>query len=179
MDKRRIEISITSFVLVFFLVFIVMTQILGIPFWWLFKGIFPLSGLALNSKFDVTVNPEAPVNIGDNVLVTVKNVTDQNPVENAQVSVKRDADVIKSYYTDNNGQATVEYVGEVTIIEISKDGFDSDIQALPHAPDKWVRDRYWSILSGIISCIIADVTVFFILYRFHNKPTRRKQRNRR
>lgn len=172
MDQKSVSTSILSFVLVFSLVFIVVTQLLGIPFWWLFAGV-ELSGIApLNSKFDVTVNPESPFNIGDSVLVTVKNVTDQMPVENAQVSIKRDADLIMSYHTDNNGQTTVEYVGEVTIIEVSKDGFDSQIQALPHAPDKWVIDRYWSIISGIIS----GVAVFFITYRFQNKSTKRKRK---
>jgi hypothetical protein len=175
MDKKPVGISILSLVLVSFLVFIVVTQILGIPFWWLFRGIFPSSIIPLNSKFDVSVKPEAPINIGDSLVVTVKNVTDQMPVENAQVSVKKDGDLIANYYTDSKGQTTAEYVGEVTIIEVSKDGFDSDIQAIPHAPDKWVRDQYWSIISGIIT----GVVVSFITYRFQNKPTKRKHKKGR
>jgi len=123
MNKKTLAYPLFSLVVVGFLVFIASTQILGLPLWWVFRNLVPLSGIpSPESEFDVTVNPEAPMNIGDGVMVTVRNASDKMPVENAKISVNKNGDHIHDYYTNSSGQTLIEYVGEVTVIKVSKTG---------------------------------------------------------
>jgi len=160
MNRKIIGYSLAVFLVVGFFVFMASTQVLGIPLWWLSQNFVPLSIVPLESRFDITVNPEAPTNIGDSVLVTVLNASDQMPVEGAKVSIRKNGDHIHDYYTNASGQALVEYVGEVTIIKVSKTDFETVLEAIPHAPAKWVRDQNNSIVGAIISGVIASVTTY-------------------
>lgn len=168
MDKKIIGYTLAIFVIVRFLVFMASTQVLGIPLWWVTRNFVPLSIVPLESTFDITVNPEAPTTIGDSVLVTVLNASDKMPVEGAKVSIRKNGDHIHDYYTNASGQALVEYVGEVTIIEVSKTDFETVLEAIPHAPAKWVRDQYTSMVVGIISGVAPSV----ITYLLQNKRKR-------
>lgn len=162
MDKRIIGYTLAIFVIVGFLVFVASTQVWGIPLWWVFRNLVPLSGVQLESRFDITINPEAPMNIGDSVLVTVLNASDQMPVEGAKVSLRKDGDHILDYYTNASGQVRVEYVGEVTVIEVSKTDFKTGLEAIPHAPAKWVRDQNTSMVIGIVSAVVGSVTTYIL-----------------
>ncbi|MCK4222871.1 hypothetical protein KAX01_01115, partial [Candidatus Bathyarchaeota archaeon] len=104
MNKDLLKYVVGPFIIVWLLAFIVSTQILGIPLWWVTRGIVPLSGVQLYSRFEVSITPEAPRNIGDNVLVTVLNVSDKMPVEGAKVSLGKNGDHIHDYYTNASGQ---------------------------------------------------------------------------
>lgn len=168
MDKKIIGYTLAIFVIVGFIVFMASTQVLGIPLWWVTRNFIPLSIVPLESTFDITVNPEAPTKIGDSVLVTVLNASDKMPVEGAKVSIRKNGDHIHDYYTNASGQALVEYVGEVTIIEVSKTDFETVLEAIPHAPAKWVRDQYTSMVVGIISGVAPSV----ITYLLQNKRKR-------
>lgn len=162
MDKRIIGYTLTILVIVGFLVFVASTQVFGIPLWWVFRNLVPLSSVQLESRFDITINPEAPMNIGDSVLVTVLNASDQMPVEGAKVSLRKDGEHIFDYYTNASGQSLAEYVGEVTIIEVSKTDFETVLEAIPHAPANWVRDQYTSIVAGIIGGVVTSVTTYML-----------------
>src|SRR4030043_90543 len=107
MNLRKLWIPITSLIVVFFLVFIILTQVLGIPIWWVFRNIVSLSGMSTISKFDVTVNPEVPTTINENIVVTVLNMSSKIPVENATVSVYKDSGFISDYYTDSYGKTSI------------------------------------------------------------------------
>ncbi len=171
LNKKTLEVTFSTLIVVVF-VFLVSTQIFGIPLWWVFRGMVPLSIIQFESKFDVTINPEAPMNIGDKVTVTVRNASNNAPVANAKVSVKKDGTYIFDYYTDSNGQTDIEYVGEVTVIEVSKQGFKTLMEAIPHAPDKWVREQNYSIASGVIGGISGSVMTYLL-------PQKRKKRGRK
>jgi len=142
--------------------FVAFTQVLGIPLWWVFRNIALLSTVQPESRFDMTINPEAPTNIGDSVLITVLNASDQMPVEGAKVSLKKDGDYIFDYYTNASGQVLVEYVGEITVIEVSKTDFKTVLEAIPHAPAKWVRDQSTSMVIGIVSAVAGSVTTYIL-----------------
>lgn len=161
MQRKTIGTFLLIFLSVSFVIFVITTLILGIPLWWVFR-LFPLSSTSLEFKFDVAINPEAPTSIGESVLVTILNASNQIPVEGAKVSLRKDGTHIFDYYTDANGQVLVEYVGEVTIIEISKTDFETVLEAIPHAPAKWVRDQYTSIVAGIISGVVASVATYML-----------------
>lgn len=161
MKRKIIGYIVAVFIIVGFLAFVASTQVLGIPLWWVLRGV-PLSIVQPESRFNVTISPETPMNIGDSVLVTVLNASDQMPVEGAKVSSRKNGDHIHDYYTNASGQALVEYVGEVTIIEVSKTDFKTVLEAIPHAPAKWVRDQYTSIVAGIIGGVVTSVTTYML-----------------
>lgn len=73
----------------------------------------------------------------------------------------KDGTNIFEYFTDSNGKAEIEYLDEVTIIEISKIGYSTDIEAIPHAPSEWVRGTYISLIIGIITgCLPLSIDYF-------------------
>lgn len=166
MNKKTLIFPFFTSIGIWFLVFIASTQILGIPLWWVGRNLVPLSGIPYpESKFDVTINPEAPMTIGDSVMVIVRNASDKMPVENAKISVNKDGDHIHDYYSNSSGQARITYVGEVTVIKVSKTDFKTLVEAIPHSPAKWVRDEYWSMGIGIISGIVGSVSTYMLQKR--------------
>lgn len=173
MHRRVLGYTIAVLLILGFLVFIASTQVLGVPLWWIFRNFVPFSVTPLESRFDVTINPEAPINIGDDVLVTVLNASDKMPVEDAMISLQKDGNHIHDYYTNASGEALIEYVGEVTIIEVSKTDFKTVLEAIPHAPDKWVRDQYTAMIIGVVSAVVGSVTTY-LLQSNKNTKTKRK-----
>ena len=176
MRKKVLGYIIAVFVIIGFIAFIASTQVLGIPLWWIFRNFAPLSTVPLESRFDVTINPEAPINIGDDVLVTVLNASDKMPVEGVKVSLQKDGEHIYDYYTNTSGKVIVEYVGEVTIIEVSKTDFKTVLEAIPHAPDKWVRDQYTAMIIGVVSAVVGSVTTYVLQSKKTLKPSARHNR---
>ena len=141
-NKKTLGYAIAAFLIIWFVLYIVSTQILGIPLWWISRRMVPFSLLPEPiSRFNVTITPVAPTTIGEKVLVIVLNASDQAPVEGAMISLGKNGDHIHDYYTNANGQAEVEYVGEVTIIQVNKTDFKTVLEAIPEAPAKWVRDQ--------------------------------------
>ena len=162
MDKKIIGYTLAIFVIVGLIVFMASTQVLGIPLWWVTRNFVPLSIVPLESTFDITVNPEAPTTIGDSVLVTVLNASDKMPVEGGKVSIRKNGDHIHDYYTNASGQALVEYVGEVTIIKVGKTDFETVLEAIPHAPARWVGDQNTAMAIGIGSAVAGSVTSYML-----------------
>lgn len=162
MKRKTVGYIVAVLILIGFFAFLASTQVLGIPLWWVFRGLVPLSIVELEFRFNISINPEAPRNIGESVLVTVLNASNQMPVEGAKVSLRKNGDHIHDYYTNATGQTLVEYVGEVTIIEVSKTGFKTVIEAIPNAPAKWVRDQNISLGIGVISAIVGSITTYIL-----------------
>ncbi|MCJ7631724.1 hypothetical protein MUP77_04910 [Candidatus Bathyarchaeota archaeon] len=52
-------------------------------------------------------------------------------------------------------------MGEVTVITVSKSGFETVTEAIPRIPDKWMRDENNSIMSGVVSASIAFILGYF------------------
>lgn len=154
----------TFFIVCFLLAFIISMQILGVPLWWVFRNLKPLSVVQLESRFEVLIN-KTPTNIGDKVLVTVLNATSHMPVQGAKVSLRKDGVYIYDYYTNASGQVLVEYLGEVTIIEVNKTGFETALEAIPPNPPKWVRNSIISIVTGIISAVVGSVMMYTLQER--------------
>ncbi len=164
-NTKILSILFSSFIIVGFTAFLISTQILRIPLWWVFRGVVPLSAVQLESNFDVTISPETPAVIGESIMVTVRNDSDSMPVENAKVAVKKNGDLVFEYLTNSSGHTQVEYVGEVTVIEVSKSGFNPTIEAIPNAPAKWVRDRNSSIISGLLSGLVGSIASYLFKKR--------------
>ncbi len=150
MQKKTLEIIgiiLVVFVAVGFVSFLGITQIVGVPLWWTFRNIHEMSVIGL-TKLLIEVAPEAPMNIGDEITVTVTNSSSKLPVQDAEVDVIKDSMSFK-FYTDSNGQATFEYLGEVTVVQAQMDGINpSQPVAIPKVPDTWVRETYISLIGG-------------------------------
>ena len=160
--KRKTITLIAVFFGLWLLVFVLITQVLGVPLWWIIRNIYPLETVPIESRFNILISPEAPNYVGDSVIVTVLNASDQMPVEGAKVSTRKDGTFIFDYYTNIEGQTTIEYVGEVTIIEISKSDFKTAIEAIPHAPAKWVRDQNIAMLVGAVGGVVGSLTTYML-----------------
>jgi hypothetical protein len=154
--------------LVFFLLFVSVTQILGVPLWWIVSFLKPFSVFPPPPKLQVAVSPETPRNVGEMITVTVTNSSSRLPVEDVEVSVMKDGMNI-TLHTDTNGQAFFEYFGEVTVIVAQKAGIEpSTPVSIPKLPDAWVRNTVVSFASGIVGGFIGGV----IPYLLQRKKTR-------
>ena len=177
MKQNKIKL-IGIFVGLWFIVFIVATQILGIPLWLVFRGVTTLSMVPTESKFNILITPEVPNKIGDSLLVTVLNVSDQMPVEGAKVSLRKDGTRIFDYYTNINGQTTIEYVGEVTIIEVSKSDFKSSLEAIPDSPEPWVSGMLIAMLVAIVGGVAVSLTTYMLPIKRDAKTDKQPRKSR-
>ena len=176
MKKKSLATLLGIFVLVFFVIFISVTQILAVPLWWIF-GFMSLSTVEL-PKLLVKVSPEAPLNIGEKITVTVTNSSSQLPVEDAEVSIMKDGTNITVIHTDSRGQAVCDYLGEVTIIVVQKTGFDSSYPIpIPKIPDTWVRSLLISVGSAIVGGLITVFGTYMLRERKEvGKITRKRKK---
>ncbi len=177
MKQNKIKL-IGVFLGLWFIIFIVTTQIFGIPLWWVFRGVVPLSGVPMESEFNILISPDAPKNIGDSVLVIVFNASDQMPVEGAKVSLRKDGTHIFDYYTNIDGQTTIEYVGEVTIIEVSKSDFKSSLEAIPDSPEPWVSGMLIAMLVAIVGGVAVSLTTYMLPIKRDAKTDKRPRKSR-
>lgn len=178
MKNGKLLLPILSGVAVSLIVFMIIIQILGVPLWWLFRGLVPLSGVELNHSLGVEVSPAVPSNIGDNVVVIVRDTFNHSLVSGATVSVYKDSGFIRNYYTDDEGTIAITYVGEVTIISVEKDGYKGSMQAIPQVPDKYVREQNNAIIGALAGGFPSAILVFILQYKFMNpkKTTRRRKK---
>jgi len=163
---------------VFFVVFLVVTQILAVPLWWIFGFMKSLSVVEM-PKLLVKVSPETPLNIGEEITVTVTNSSSQLPVEDAEVSIMKDGTNITVIHTDSRGQAVCDYLGEVTIIVVQKTGFESSYPIpIPMMPDAWIRTLLISFGSGIVGGLITVFGTYMLRERKEEigKITTRKRK---
>ena len=177
MKQKTIKL-IGVFLGLWIIVFIVTTQIFGIPLWWVFRGLTTMSIAPIETEFNILITPEAPTNIGDSVLVTILNASDQMPVEGAKLSLRKDGTHLFDYYTNIDGQTTIEYVGEVTIIAVSKSDFKTSIEAIPDAPEPWVRNMFISMLVSIVINVVGGLTVYMLTIKRDTNSDKRTRKSK-
>jgi hypothetical protein len=164
MKKKSLATLLGIFVLVFFVIFISVTQILAVPLWWIFGFMKSLSTVEL-PKLLVKVSPEAPLNIGEKITVTVTNSSSQLPVEDAEISITKDG-IHATVYTDSRGQALFEYFGEVTVITAQKTGIESSYPiAIPKTPDIWVRNAFVAIGGAVVGGLVSGFSTHVLQQR--------------
>ena len=164
MNKKKIAIILGVFIAVTFISFLGVTQVVGVPLWWIFSGFREMSSIAI-PKLLIKVSPESPINIGERITVTVTNSSSKLPVENAEVDVTHDS-MSFNYYTDFNGQTTFEYLGEVTVVQAQMNGIDpSQHVALPKVPDVWVRGIYEAVGGAVASGFFSALFTFLFMKR--------------
>lgn len=147
------------FFLLFTILFLLLVKVFGVPYWWLFRS-FRFS-VTHTSTFNVTITVNEPLNMGDKILISVYSIKSGIPVSNATVSVYKDGGFIGNFYTNPNGEVTIEYLGGVYGIIIEKQGFITYVKVIPETPSKWVMGKF---LSGIISAFLSFITAFFLVY---------------
>ena len=171
MQKKDIATFLLIFLLIHSIVFISLTQILGVPLWWIIK-FFPLMNIAPPPKLLVIVSPQSPMSIGKTITVTVTNSSSQLPVEDAEVSVMKDGMHI-ILYTDSQGQASFEYFGAITVVRAKKTGIEpSTPVAIPKMPDAWVMNILVSFGSAAVGGVIGA-------FAMHMLQQRRKRTEKR
>lgn len=157
MHKKDVVTFFLVFVLVFFVIFIGITQILGVPLWWIFRGVRPLS-IVQPPKLIVEVSPDTPLNIGEIITVGVTNSSSKLPVESAEVSLTKDGMSI-TLYTDSQGKAYFEYFGEVTVVTAQKTGINpSTPVSIPKLPVGWIRNTSLSLGIAVVGGVVSGFT---------------------
>jgi hypothetical protein len=138
-------------------VFLAYVEIQAVPLAWILHSIPILSGVQM--QFSVTVSPQRPALLGEEILVTVLDKQSLEPVANATISISLNGSHLMDLYTDEKGQASFEYPGEATIIVVRKDSalYSPEMVIIPKVPDKWVRDTLIATALGIISGIVVSV----------------------
>jgi hypothetical protein len=155
MQKKKLASFLTVYIVVALVLFVVITQILAIPLWWIFGFVTRLSTVGLPTLV-LKVSPDNP-SPNENVIVTVTNSSSQLSVENANVTVQQSGTTM-TLYTDSNGQVVFRYLGEITIVNAQKSGFQSsNYAAIPSAPHGWVN----GVLSSIGASIVSGLVVAF------------------
>ena len=161
MEKKRLVTILAVFLVVSFLIFVLVTQVLGVPLWWVFGSLVPLS-IVQRPRLVVEVSPESPRNIGEIINVTVTNSSSKLPVEGAKVSAVKDGMEV-TLYADSQGQTSFEFFGEVTVLTAEKTGINpSRPVAIPKAPAEWVRDTQGSLVIGIITGVAGSITTHIL-----------------
>lgn len=169
-EKKTLGIMLSVIIIISFAVFLGVTQVIGVPLWWIFSGVVELSGVG-PPRLLIEVSPESPMNIGDKITATVTNSSSKLPVENAEVDVIHDSMNFK-YYTDSNGQVVFEYLGEVTVAQAQMNGIgSSQYVALPKVPDVWVRGIYGAI-GGAVASGFFGALFMFLFQKRQSKTTK-------
>ena len=157
-------------VVVFLIVFLVVTQLFGIPLAWLFSWMRPLSAAPLERNMDVEVNPSTPILLGQEITIVVIDKENHFPIQAAKVCVSKDGLRIIELYTNEDGLVTIEYPGETTIITVKKEGYSPVMKVVPRIPDKWIM--------GILTAVVAGVATDWIIHFFRKKRKKARPRAR-
>jgi hypothetical protein len=177
MKQKRLLITFVVVLSVFFLLLVLITQVLGVPLWYVF-GIKKLQ-IADNPYLLMQVSPESPSNIGERITVTITNSSSGLPVVNVTVHITKDS-MNFDKYTDFDGKVTFDYLGEVTVVSATKDGIlSSDFSAIPKAPEGWVRNYQASIISAAFGSLLSGLITFMIQRKTAKNTTIRSPRGRK
>ena len=167
MNKKNLGV----FVLVFLLVgttvgailFVGTLQYQNVPIWWVFRNLKSLQ-LATPAELILKVSPETPHNIGEEITATVTNSSSKLPVQGAEVVITKD-DIKEKSFTNADGIATFQYLGEVTIVKVQMEGINpSGYVAIPHSPDTYVQGTNNAIINGVISGSLSSIPPILAMY---------------
>lgn len=163
--SRKLGVALYP-VVVFFIVFIVVTQLFSIPLAWLFGRMIPLSALPLKRNMSVEVSPITPIFLGQEITIVATDKENHFPIQTAKVSVSKDGSRIIELYTNENGLVTIEYLGVVTIITVEKEDYFTVMKVVPRIPDKWIM----GIITGIgLASVSAGINYWFLKKRKKKK----------
>ncbi len=180
MRKRNLGYSFLGGALVFVAVLLLLIQVLGIPFWWVF-GI----GNTQDGTWIISVSPENP-RIGENVTVGVAEGTHNIfLVDNATVTITRHGMQTQIVCTNKDGAATFVYPGDATVIRASVqygNSFNNATRhslyiAIPKTPPTWVKNC-WIAVSGAIATGFFAAIATFTLKKNWTKKLNTKSRER-
>jgi hypothetical protein len=141
----------------------------NVPVWFLLPRFFLLSGVQLERKMNVTVQPLVPFSLGDPITVKVVDAKNATPIEGATVRVSKDGVFFAPMFTDSSGTAIFEYPGEPTIIEVSKSNYETITKVIPRIPDQWIRADFLQWISNIITWIITLASAGAIVIKFRSE----------
>jgi hypothetical protein len=166
MAKKSIGYSFLCGALTFFVVLLLLIQVFGVPFWWVF-GV----GNTQEGWWIISVSPENP-RVGENVTVGVAagnfNIF---LVENATVTITRNGMHPLTVYTDKSGEATFPYPGDGTVIRASNwwgNSFHNATEqanhslyvAIPKTPITWVRNCLIAISGAAALGFVVGISTF-------------------
>jgi hypothetical protein len=130
------------------LVFFSYVSLKGVPIAWLLFP--PVPGTAQN-QLSVSVSPEVPAFLGEQVAITVRDRQTGAPVGGAIVSISKDGDHLFDLTTDGSGETSFKYPGETTILIVSGGAYIPQMKVIPGVPGSWIRETAIGIFLGIVS----------------------------
>jgi hypothetical protein len=176
--SRRLERNALGVgVILGLVVFIGLTQAYGIPFWWLFSSIIPLSEVQ-PAMMTITVSPDNPSNLGQQEVVSVQDSGTRQPIAGVNVTIYYGGTSVFEVQTDRAGRATFSYAGSPTIIRLEKSGYTPMMRVLPNAPEQWVNGSYYSLGGGVFAGIMPLVVLLLQRTLDRKSPAKREKKHR-
>ena len=152
MAKKKWLYIASAALLVFFVVFLSLNFVFGIPLWWMTPK--QLSMMNTNDV-NIQVLPDTPKTFGEMVTVTVTNSTDQTPLVGVQVLVMPQGMSTVTLATNSTGEASFPYTDQITEVQVSQSAQDgasfSAMFAVPSSPTAWVNGRYEALRLATFS----------------------------
>jgi hypothetical protein len=133
----------------------------GVPIAWVLSRFRLLS--VTQGNLSVTVSPEVPIMLGDQITVAVVDSETLEPVQGASVTVSKDGSHVYDLQTDEKGTASFAYPGEATIIVISKLTYATETRVIPRIPDSWVRGEADAWIASTVTAIVAALVAALIM----------------
>jgi len=161
-------------ILIFFVVFIIMLQLLGVPLGWFFGNMIPLSAISIDRNMDVEITWGTPLILWQDVEVLVIDSENRFPIQGAKVTISKDGSKITDLSTDESGFASFEYPGETTIVEVKKEGYRRVMKVVPHVPLEWHIYVVIAIIGGVVASFITSP-----LFALFKRKKKRKYKKRR
>lgn len=167
--KTAVLILVMLAAVIPFLKAYVVAYVYNVPAWYLLPTFLSLSGIPLEKKMNVSVQPLVPFSLGDPVTVKVMDARNDASIKDATVKISKDGTNFSPILTDNNGTVIFEYPGETTIIEVSKEGYQTVTKVIPRIPDRWIRADLIQLISNIITWIITLGSAGAIVIKFRSE----------
>jgi len=164
--KQRVNVVLILLLLMFLMPFVdayLLSYIFDIPYWYLRPYFFPFSVVPILRKLKVTVEPSVPLVIGEKISIKVVDALNGTPIEYAKVIISKDNEFSIDLYTDKNGTVTFDYLGEITIIKVTKEGYHMVVKVIPKIPDRWIRTLLYKKLFNSSTYVIG---IIYILIRY-------------
>jgi hypothetical protein len=149
------------FIVVFFLIFVTVLSVLGVPLWWAIQ-MKQLSSFALPTLI-VQTSPETPSTFNEQITITVSNSSNQLPVNGAEVLVMQQGMSTITLYTNAAGQITFPYINRITEVQAKMEGIDSSsLVVIPANPTEWVNSRNDAYGSAVLSAALSTLAAWTI-----------------
>ncbi len=166
---------ILVFIVVFFVLFVTVVSVLGVPLWWAFP-LKTLSSASL-SQLIVQFSPEVPLQTGDLVTLTVINSSSCIPVDGAEITIAMQGLTPLTLMTNSTGQVAFQYAGVITVIQANMDELaSSNPIVIPEKPVEWVNSANIAFGSSIAGGFISALPSWLLLSKKKAKARRAPRR---